>query len=245
MVQGALQVQLGKRSEVVRAGELVIFSDEYLVRTQQIGSAQALALCIPSSALYTDAKSINPSIHKAVSFNAGLPAILFGTLKAASKQYPSIDESSQASLDRIVVDLVQTLFTDQIRRAQGVAATDLNYGLALDYISGNLADRSLSINSAAAELGLSRGRLCASFAVHDSSFEQTVIRLRLERAREIIRSHKDVKMSTIADSVGFATAAHFSRSFSQKFGMSPIVYRHGLLNNNVSQPRVPSDVSLI
>ena len=51
-------------------------------------------------------------------------------------------------------------------------------------------------------------------------------RLKLERARSLLQ-HSEQSVTHIAGAVGFASAAHFSRSFRACYGVSPLQFRRG------------------
>ena len=52
-------------------------------------------------------------------------------------------------------------------------------------------------------------------------------RLKLERARSLLE-HSTQSVTHIAHAVGFASVAHFSRSFRACYGMSPLQFRHDI-----------------
>ena len=56
---------------------------------------------------------------------------------------------------------------------------------------------------------------------------RTVLELRLHRAKSLLE-RTDFKVARIADICGFANAYHFSRRFTDHFGLCPRAARHGL-----------------
>ncbi|WP_111497097.1 MULTISPECIES: AraC family transcriptional regulator [Marinobacter] len=58
------------------------------------------------------------------------------------------------------------------------------------------------------------------------SFQQLVDQVRLERARELLQNTR-MSLSQIADALGYADAANFTRAFKRWTGMSPSAYRSG------------------
>ncbi|MDX1940205.1 MAG: AraC family transcriptional regulator [Saprospiraceae bacterium] len=64
---------------------------------------------------------------------------------------------------------------------------------------------------------------------------QCMNRIRIERAAHLMRAIPDLSMSEIAADCGFSSLATFSRAFSQKIGMSPLVF---------SQSVHPADIDM-
>jgi AraC family transcriptional regulator len=95
---------------------------------------------------------------------------------------------------------------------------------AVEYIHAHLGD-DLSLESMAAAAGMSTFRFARGFrrAVGVPP-HQYVIRSRLERAKELLRSG-DEGIGEVARRVGFATQSHFTAVFSRRCGVSPRRYR--------------------
>ena len=58
----------------------------------------------------------------------------------------------------------------------------------------------------------------------EASFQQLVDQVRLERAQDLLRS-TGMNLSQIADALGYADAANFTRAFKRWTGASPSHYR--------------------
>jgi AraC-like DNA-binding protein len=231
MVQGALQVEAKRQTSLIKSGEMVVFSDAELVRTRQLGSAHALALWVPARSFVLRAAAVDRAIHRPISFDSGILAVLYATLTSAMDQAATLDKERQAVLGRVITDLVNGLSLDQRCGADAdVCTADANYVRLLDFVHAHLGDRELTIDFACARLGWSRSYITALCAMHETGFERTVIRLRLDRAQDLIRSSSGIKLSDVAERAGFANAAHFSRSFSKAFGVSPSTFRHRTFN---------------
>lgn len=81
----------------------------------------------------------------------------------------------------------------------------------------------LSPVSVAAQQHISRRSLYYAFARAGTSFTEELMRLRLERARELLDDARfaDVPISEIAARCGFADPSHFARRYRQRFARSP------------------------
>jgi AraC-like DNA-binding protein len=96
----------------------------------------------------------------------------------------------------------------------------------LAMIDRNFA-RALSDETIAQTLGLSRSHFRYLFRkATGQPFHKYVLALRLERARELLTTGQ-MSVTDVAAAVGFTGLSHFSRVFSQRFGVSPSAIRRG------------------
>jgi AraC-like DNA-binding protein len=95
------------------------------------------------------------------------------------------------------------------------------------FIEANLRDPRLSPGHIAAALGISPRYLRLLFSHDDETISRYVTRRRLEEAtRELAdATWRGTTITEIAFHWGFNDAAHFSRVFRQKLGVSPRLYR--------------------
>jgi AraC family transcriptional regulator, positive regulator of tynA and feaB len=82
----------------------------------------------------------------------------------------------------------------------------------------------------AQDLGISSRYLHYLFAKSSTTFGRELIRLRVERARELLGDERfaDTPIGDVASRCGFAEASHFARCFRASFGFSPSDYRRRL-----------------
>jgi LacI family transcriptional regulator len=97
---------------------------------------------------------------------------------------------------------------------------------ALHLIRGE-AHRGINVDRLLNHLPVSRATLERRFArVLNRSPKEEILRLRLDRARQLLRE-TDYTLAAIAKLCGFKTAAHLSVSFKAHVGQSPGQYRAG------------------
>ena len=88
-------------------------------------------------------------------------------------------------------------------------------------IEEHLSDEEFGISELAAELGMSRSQLYRKFAaLTDKSVNQFIRSLRLDKARELLRT-TDLNVAEVAYDTGFKNPSHFSRAYSLEFGIPP------------------------
>ena len=90
-----------------------------------------------------------------------------------------------------------------------------------EILEENLSDEEFGIGNLCDSLGMSRSQLYRKFtALTDTSVNAFIQNLRLTRARKLLRS-TDLNVSEVAYDTGFKSPSHFSRAYSNKFGVSP------------------------
>ena len=89
---------------------------------------------------------------------------------------------------------------------------------------------SISPGAVAAVHGISKRYLHLLLARAGTTFGGELLRVRLERARQLLSDMRfgDVPIGEIASRCGFADPSHFARCFRQRFGSAPGAYRMGL-----------------
>ncbi|MBT2556021.1 helix-turn-helix domain-containing protein [Arthrobacter sp. ISL-5] len=93
---------------------------------------------------------------------------------------------------------------------------------AKGFIGRNFHRPDLTTSSIARAVGISDRHLARVFAAEESSVARFVMDTRLERAYRLLTETTSghVQVRDIAASVGFVSAAHFSRAFRNKFGFT-------------------------
>lgn len=95
------------------------------------------------------------------------------------------------------------------------------------HVRDRLRDPQLSVQSVAAAVGLSAKHVHRLFAAEPVPLAQLIWRLRLEACRRDLADERlrERSVSEIAFSWGFNDATHFSRSFRERYGVSPREWR--------------------
>lgn len=94
----------------------------------------------------------------------------------------------------------------------------------------------------AGELGISARYLHHLFAKQSTTFGRELLRVRLERARDLLGDRRcaDAAIGDLAARCGFAEASHFARCFRNTFGFAPSDYRRRLRRQDApAQARAP------
>ena len=98
---------------------------------------------------------------------------------------------------------------------------------ALDYIRAHCAEH-LSLADVAEHVYVSQWHLSKLINKHlNQSFFDILGRMRVERAKTLLADPR-LRIHAVAEQVGYADVAHFSKSFKKLEGMTPGEYRDSL-----------------
>ena len=94
-----------------------------------------------------------------------------------------------------------------------------------DYVARHYGERSLSVQSIAADLSISASYLSKLVKRHlDQSVVDYLVDYRMERAKELLAT-SDLMMYEIAEATGYPDAQYFSTIFKRQIGLTPTEFR--------------------
>ena len=99
---------------------------------------------------------------------------------------------------------------------------------ARDYIQTNYS-KPISLNEVAGALDVNPAYLSSIFkSERGEPYSKYLLRLRMERAALLLRTHTAAKISDIADEVGYLSVKHFDSAFKKYYGVTPSIYRSNM-----------------
>ena len=121
-----------------------------------------------------------------------------------------------------ILDLIGVLAGDPSAVAR-IARIDVTLSRAKSYIAQHLHNVDLDVKCIASAIGVSGSHLHRAFDTEDLTLMRYVWSCRLERAADLLtrRYGPVVTIREIAYRCGFQNPAHFSRTFKERFGVSP------------------------
>jgi AraC-like DNA-binding protein len=130
-------------------------------------------------------------------------------------------------LGEIILRQVRLALLEQAGALPALGARDVLRERAAALIGERLGDPALDVGAIAAALGSSKRALHKAFEDHGASLHRTLWRSRLEHARRALEDPGQARRSitSILLGAGFSSAAHFSRMFRDRYGMSPRDWR--------------------
>ncbi|MET7653542.1 MULTISPECIES: AraC family transcriptional regulator [unclassified Streptomyces] len=120
---------------------------------------------------------------------------------------PTLDED-------VLLDLLASTVTG---RVPSLSAVHLN--VAKTYIEEHLTDTGLSAARVARSVGISERHLSRVFASGGTSVPHHLLHRRLERAHTLLSTGTVATVAEVAARSGFASAAHFSHRFRERYGL--------------------------
>lgn len=161
----------------------------------------------------------------------GIAQTTAAMVQSLSEQASFGTRDYEARIARHLVDMISITYTMGLNSKPAPAARHRRHRDIIRYIEDHLHDRSLTAESVAEGVHLSPRRLRTIFSESGEKMLTFVLRRRLEdcarRMRDPVWSGET--LMKIAYSCGFNSAAHFTHSFRNHFGMSPREYRRGLV----------------
>jgi AraC-like DNA-binding protein len=211
---GTCAVSQDDRACLVRPGQLTTWhsSRPYVVAGRT--SFEALVVHVPRALLRPHVDRLTRTTAQTLTPDAAVPALIaqyLGQL-AHGLAADAFDAPVRGHLADGLLDLLRALAPPPATLRARIDA----------YIDAHLEDTGLEAAAIAGAHHISRSYLNRLYA--GAGVRATIKARRLERARHDL-AHTDEPVIDIAARWGFASAAHFSRSFHARYGTSPSAFR--------------------
>lgn len=145
------------------------------------------------------------------------------TLPADNRDSAAEWMASCVFLEQMEQELLQEVDRcfDSIDREAGAPLIDR----VLAYVKENYRDRELSLNSLSRHFYVSNVYLCIRFKERvGQTFVRYLTEIRVQQASRLLRD-SDMKISAIAESVGFDNGSYFTKIFKREVGVTSAEYR--------------------
>ncbi|MGW3247368.1 helix-turn-helix domain-containing protein [Streptomyces sp. NPDC001070] len=227
---GSVAVQDG-REVTVAAGELVILDTRRPYVLDFAGPVRQHVATVPRDMLDLPDSALRLATGRSYSPAHGIAGILSSYVDglAAAPEHYACARESKRFLRRGIVDVLTALVT--LEANAGEADTPaVEEALLLrvhDYIRAHLDDPALCPTTIAAAHHISVRYLHKLFQGEPMTVGRWIQHLRLEACRKDLASPEfaGLTVAAIAHRWGFASHAHFSRTFRGVYGLSPVEWR--------------------
>jgi AraC-like DNA-binding protein len=223
--EGEFEFERSGQSTLVRSGDCILMDsrERYEVRCPQ--PTRCLILQLPPQWL----RGFLPR-PEVVAGRVLRPGIGWASALAATVAALQPEELSQLALPPgAVAEQIASLLALVAGRASD--ADDSRPDQLHSRLSQAIRDRyheiGLTPATVAGHLGISARYLHYLFAKRGTTFGRELVRVRLERARDLLSQSRwmDLPIGEVAARCGFAEASHFARCFRSSFGVAPTDYR--------------------
>ena len=151
--------------------------------------------------------------------NTALRQIEHGNVQSVGS--PVVPEKSWTEIEEEAFGLLRNVLGDGPSSGDGLIAA------AKSHIELNIADRDLGPGQIAAAVGISERQLSRIFAEAGTTVGRYVLQQRLEFAQQALSAREQdmISVAEIGQRFGFSSPSHFSRTFRERFGMTPLQWR--------------------
>ena len=222
---GAVTAAQEGREIMLRPGDFALYDTTRPYRMSFHEPTTILALRIRRDLLLPYIANPDAVICKAVSSSSGTGALVASCLQQFWKQSREISAPHLAPryLDimlRLVASAYAALPQSGVEQSCRVAAHRVR---AIEYIEQALKHPTLTPTSIAQALRMTPSYLHRVFMSESESVARYILRRRLDECRKLLMDpmQRGRSITAIAVEYGFSSPAHFSRTFRDRFGVSP------------------------
>jgi AraC-like DNA-binding protein len=247
-VKGLARARQDGRQVILRPGDLALLDSTrpYSMELLNAGPFEHLAYQVPRPALDCRANDVRRAVAVAVAAGSDAGGLASHHLCALAAPTWRTPVAQSAPLVEIGLDLLSAALC----AAAGLSVADTSHQTKMlasvkRHALARLGDPDLSPASVAGALYISPRQLHRLFARQEMTFgcwlrEQRLRRSRRDLADERLRS---LSIAQIAGRWGYRSNAHFTRSFSARFGVGPRDFRRTAHESHES--RMPAAISRI
>ena len=192
---------------------------------------EQFVLMLPGELLRGYVKHAEALTATPISGREGAGHLLLNMIDTLRRDLDHLQPASAAAIaDATVNILVAGLRTlPQAQSAQLPSLALYHIARVKAFIEAHLCDPDLSVTLIAAHLALSEAHLHRLFKTQPETLTQHIWSRRLEACKRALGDPANTRraVGTIALHYGFNDAAHFSRAFRARFGLTPREYRAG------------------
>ena len=165
--------------------------------------------------------------------SSGSARLLVRYMNALAIESQHLSGSAAVSAANVALELLRAAVEPELPTGKAAERAALRAEIRL-YVRAHLQDPNLGPTSIARAFAISVRALHALFEDGDESVALMVRNARLRRCLEDLQLRNGGSVTDIAFRWGFSDAAHFSRIFKRKFGVTPSEVRHATLTDTES-----------
>lgn len=226
--QGALKTQMGGKRFTVEPGQFVLLDNTRFYQMEMDTPHEAVDLMMPQSWLERHLPDPEAVLAQPISAREGWGAPLGSLLEALLSGLGTMPLPRSLIAEQLGSLLtLATGFHEPAdnSRHRGQLARQILRKIESDYFEPDL-----TLETVAADFGISKRYLQTLLAGSGTSFVQELNATRLDRASDMLTDPRasSLSISEIAYRAGFLDPGYFARLFRKRFGISPREWRSGL-----------------
>jgi AraC-like DNA-binding protein len=220
VLRGRELVRQGGRETFLGAGDFALWDSTRAIDFAIGAELHKITLLVPQALLDAVLPQAPDLVATAISSRKGRGALFASHLRMLARERRHLAAATVPSLFSATLDLLAASLQPEESAVRVTASTRLRSRIE-EYIESHLADPSLAPVSIAQAHGISVRQLHRVFADTEFTVERWIWSRRLESCRRDLLQQPNASISQIAFAWGFNDAAHFSRAFRERFGVSP------------------------
>lgn len=221
-LRGTASFEQSGRRVVLRTGEWSVYDTARSYVVTNPASVTHLVLMLPRERVRSLGLRVEQVAARRFPGRGGASGLAFGQL---------LDAFAGRGADSAAADRLAESIGMAILERAGVQSDCSLRAASRDrvraYVDANLRDPGMTLDRVAAAVGCSKRNLHKLFRDEGETLAAYIWQARLARSREDLAApaHRGRSITEIAFAWGFSSAAHFSRSFRERYGVAPRGYR--------------------
>lgn len=228
-IEGSASFEQNGRRVVLSPGEWSIYDTTKAYVVSNPEPINQIALLLPRDHLVRIGLNLDHLVVQRFAGRSGVGRLAYDFLASAFAELPALagNGGKGPDLAETMAHLVRLATLDRLGIGSETGLHETTRDRVKAYIDANLRDPLLSLDRIAAAIGCSKRYLHKLFNGEAETLNSYIWHARLERIRQDLANPALLRRSIteIAFAWGFNSSTHFSRSFRERFGVSPRGYR--------------------
>lgn len=227
-LKGSARFEQNGRQVVLSPGEWSMYDTTRAYIVSNPEPIDQLAVLLPRDRLIRAGVDLDQIVVRRFAGRSGVSRLAFDMLTSAFQELPTLTRGNSGSeLGETMAHLVRLATLDRLGIESEAGRRETMRDRVKAYIDANLQDPLLSLDRVAAAIGCSKRYLHKLFSTETETLNSHIWHARLERIRQDLANPRLLgrSITEIAFAWGFNSSTHFSRSFRERYGVSPRSFR--------------------
>lgn len=222
LVCGSAVFEQGSKQRRFSSGSLIVIDPSHPFTETIDNDAQMVVVTCPKASLRD--RGYRHALNRWVAPNLLSPdvRVIQDLISIIALHGANVQNETKERLSQQLLDMFDVV-TECHNASNAGGSADATRFRVKRYISRHLGDESLDANKIASGVNLSIGYLNRLFSAEQTSLIRYLWNARLEHGHKMLCNpkHAALRIEQVAWLCGFSNAAHFSRSFRQRYACSP------------------------